>query len=175
MGAIIELSECLLVALNFEKVSASQEFDLTQLLGNLGDQVALPIRFYPFACLDASHLDLLMSELCEFATTTGRTRLLLAGTYLESHITFLTLRALAEGFDVYLLSDLILAEDELHVRTFLMRLFQAGAVPTTLGQLLNEWCLSTIDQVQQDFLEKILATYNNGRLRTPRASAAGLS
>jgi nicotinamidase-related amidase len=65
--------------------------------------------------------------------------LLIAGADVESHITFLTLRALAEGFDVYLLSDLMASRDRQFTRIFQLRLFQAGAVPTTMTQFLLEW------------------------------------
>ena len=60
------------------------------------------------------------------------------------------LRALAEGFNVYLLSDLIASRYRQFTRIFQMRLFQARAVPTTMGQLLLEWQTAESDAALAD-------------------------
>ncbi len=66
-------------------------------------------------------------------------RLLLAGGYLEDNVTAVCLEALARGFDVYMLADNIVARDDAYQQLLLQRLFQAGAVPTTLKQFLYQW------------------------------------
>jgi len=83
-------------------------------------------------------IDQIIRELVQLMGLENRNRLLIAGADVESHITFLTLRALAEGSDVYLLSDLMASRDRKFLHIFQMRLFQAGAVPTTMNQFLLE-------------------------------------
>ena len=66
-------------------------------------------------------------------------RLLLGGFHLEDAITFVGLEGLVQGFDVFLLADLIDAQDPKFSEFHWHRLFQAGGVPTTMSQMLTEW------------------------------------
>ncbi|MCC7483080.1 MAG: hypothetical protein IT541_16310 [Hyphomicrobiales bacterium] len=84
------------------------------------------MKSYDLEILDLPMIDQIIRELVQLMGSENRNRLLVAGADIESHITFLTLRALAEGFDVYLLCDLMASRDRQFTRIFQMRLFQAG-------------------------------------------------
>jgi Isochorismatase family len=69
-------------------------------------------------------------------------RLLVAGTHLEDAVTFTSLHCLLQGFDVFVLVDLIAVANAKYANFHWERLFQAGGVPTTMTQILAEWELS---------------------------------
>jgi hypothetical protein len=160
LGTIIGQSECLLAAVNIERVAASNQIAAASQLKDGGTQLGLPTRSYDFAATDASTIDWATRELVQLARPENRSRLVVAGAYVESHITFLTLRALAEGFDVYLLSDLLNTREKRYARIFQMRLYQAGAVPTTMSQVVMEWRTSTDDKTNAGHLDELLRIYH---------------
>ena len=84
---------------------------------------------------------------------------MIAGSHIESDVTFLALRALAEGFDVYLLTDLISSQDHTFNTVYQARLFQAGAVLTTMSQLLQEWRSAGADIKISKQLQSLLNSY----------------
>ena len=86
-----------------------------------------------------------LAQIVALNTDGKRKRLLLAGSNLEDAVTFECLEALAYGFDVFLPSDLIEVSDFNFVSLHWDRLKQAGAVPTTIIQMLNEWSLCATD------------------------------
>ena len=139
MGSIISLNECLLVTMNIGRALASTKRTSAEWLMSLQASLRLPSKSYDMEIPDLPMIDQIIRELVQLMGSENRNRLLIAGADIESHITFLTLRALAEGFDVYLLSDLMASRDRQFTRIFQLRLFQAGAVPTTMGQFLQEW------------------------------------
>ena len=139
MGSIIGLNECLFVTMNVGRAITSTGRGSHEWLMSLQSSVRIPIKSYDQEMLDLPMIDHIVQELVQLMGSENRNRLLIAGADVESHITFLTLRALAEGFDVYLLSDLMASRDRKFLNIFQMRLFQAGAVPTTMGQFLLEW------------------------------------
>ena len=139
MGSIISLNECLLVTMNIGRALASTKRTSAEWLMSLQESLQLPVKSYNQEIPDLPMIDHIIRELVKLMGSENRNRLLIAGADIESHITFLTLRALAEGFDVYLLSDLMASRDRQFTRIFQLRLFQAGAVPTTMGQFLSEW------------------------------------
>src|SRR5262249_41714625 len=69
----------------------------------------------------------------------GRMSLLICGYWLDECVTFTSLYALGEGYDVYLATDASppLENSEQHVA--ISRLVQAGIVPTTTRQVIREW------------------------------------
>jgi Isochorismatase family len=69
----------------------------------------------------------------------SRMSLLICGYWLDDCITFAALNALGEGYDIYLVTD---ASPSLEVgerQMAMMRLVQAGIVPTTTRQAIREW------------------------------------
>ena len=83
---------------------------------------------------------------------TGRNSLLICGYWLDECITFTALNALGEGYDIFLLTDASppLDADERHMT--ILRLVQAGIVPTTTRQALREWAAEIADTQQRDGL-----------------------
>ena len=60
-------------------------------------------------------------------------------------VTFQSLEALAFGFDVYLLTDAIETLYPSIASFHWDRLYQAGAVPTSIAQMLREWSVTSSD------------------------------
>lgn len=75
----------------------------------------------------------------------SRTSLLICGYWLDECITFTALNALAEGYDVFLLTDASPPHDMTERYVAMLRLVQAGIVPTTTKQTIREWAVETID------------------------------
>jgi nicotinamidase-related amidase len=70
---------------------------------------------------------------------TSRTSLLICGYWLDECITFTALNALGEGYDIFLLTDASPPLDAAQRHMAILRLVQAGIVPTTTRQALREW------------------------------------
>ncbi len=135
-------------------------------LADLQTSLKLPIRFYDQELLDAATIDMIVNELKLVMKSEGRYQLLIAGSHIESDVTFLALRALAEGFDVYLLTDLISSQDHTFNTVYQTRLFQAGAVLTTMSQLLQEWRSAEVDVLIVDRLSFLIKMYTS-KLNAP--------
>ena len=88
-------------------------------------------------------------------------RLLVGGSYLETAITFVSLEALFQGFDVYLLGDLITVSTPKYERLHWQRLCQAGVVPTTLSQIIEEWGVSSVDDEIARKLRQLAIEFRN--------------
>jgi isochorismate hydrolase len=69
----------------------------------------------------------------------SRTSLLICGYWLDECITFTALDALGEGYDIYLVTDASPPLDVDHRHIAILRLVQAGVVPTTTRQVIREW------------------------------------
>ena len=153
MGSIISLNECLFVTMNIGRALASTKRTSAEWLMSLQESLRLPLKSYDLETPGLPMIDQIIRELVQLMCSENRNRLLIAVADIESHITFLTLRALAEGFDVYLLSDLMASRDRQFTRIFQARLFQAGAVPTTMSQFLSEWQTAESDTALADRLQ----------------------
>lgn len=70
---------------------------------------------------------------------TKRSRLLVAGRFTETCVTFAALSALEDGFDVYVVTDATYGASKEHHKTAISRMAQAGAVPVTTRQIIFEW------------------------------------
>ena len=139
MSVIIDYTECIVLALNPSRIRHATWASPDHLLGDLTEMFHLPIVKKELNGIDHAALQEIVDELKQKAVANSRARLLLFGADLEDHVTVCALQALAEGFDVYLLSDLIAARERRHARVLEFRLYQAGAVPTTLSQFLYQW------------------------------------
>src|ERR1700740_3730074 len=67
----------------------------------------------------------------EAVKATGRKRLIIGGLHTEICLTFATVAALKEGYDVMYVTDAVGGRSEVAHRTAIERLAHAGAVPTT--------------------------------------------
>jgi hypothetical protein len=86
----------------------------------------------------------------------SRTSLLICGYWLDECITFTALNALGEGYDIYLVTDVSppLDADQRHIA--ILRLVQAGVVPTTARQVIREWAGEISDPDQRAQLLALL-------------------
>jgi len=63
---------------------------------------------------------------------------------------------LAQGYEVFLLRDMVAARVKNLSMVFDMRLFQAGIVPTTLRQLMYEWMTDEADLLRRATIVKLM-------------------
>lgn len=70
---------------------------------------------------------------------TGKKKIVLAGLWTEVCVTFPTIQALGEGYDVYVVEDACGDISEVAHRAAMQRVVQAGAVPMTWIQTMLEW------------------------------------
>jgi hypothetical protein len=79
----------------------------------------------------------------EAVEATGRKRLIIAGLHTEICLTFATVQALEDGYDVLYVTDAVGGRSEVAHRTAIDRLAHAGAVPTTalavVTELFRDW------------------------------------
>jgi hypothetical protein len=87
---------------------------------------------------------------------TSRTSLLICGYWLDECITFTALNALGEGYDIFLLADASPPLDAAERHMAILRLVQAGIVPTTSRQALREWAVEISDGHLRDQLLALL-------------------
>src|ERR1700740_3554804 len=79
----------------------------------------------------------------EAVAATGRRRLIIAGLHTEICLTFATVQALKDGYDVMYVTDAVGGRSQVAHRTAIERLAHAGAVPTTAlavtTELFRDW------------------------------------
>ena len=79
----------------------------------------------------------------EAVKATGRKRLIIGGLHTEICLTFATVAALKEGYDVEYVTDAVGGRSQVAHRTAIERLAHAGAVPTTAlavtTELFRDW------------------------------------
>jgi hypothetical protein len=119
-----------------------------------------PLRRVSSKWIDHSELKELMVGLKQDATDGGRRILLVSGSHLEDQVTVCTLEALLEGFDVHLLCDFISTQDVNLKPVLLVRLIQAGAVPSSLRQFLYMWLVAETDLSMTQHLRQFIEDYD---------------
>ncbi len=79
----------------------------------------------------------------EAVAATGRKRLIIAGLHTEICLTFATVQALKDGYDVMIVTDAVGGRSQTAHRTGIERLSHAGAVPSTAlavnTELFRDW------------------------------------
>jgi hypothetical protein len=178
MSATMMTNECLmLVVTDADVVSSSHHDRIVGLIKSLTPDFDIPVQFESFENHALGAAQTCVTLLAEENKTTHRTRLLVAGSHLETAITFVTLEALVQGFDVYVLADLILIANRTYERLYWDRLIQAGAVPTTLSQIIAEWTVSSCDSEQAQKLQKLAIAFKTLIIEAtaPPLSRTGLS
>jgi hypothetical protein len=120
-----------------------------------------PIHRVSLQWIDKAALSTLIYDLKRSASGSKRTALLICGSHLEDQVTVCSLEALLEGFDVHLLCDIISARDVKLKPVLLQRLFQAGAVPSSLRQFLYMWQTAETDPHMSETLRNLLENYDS--------------
>jgi hypothetical protein len=79
----------------------------------------------------------------EAVEATGRKRLIIAGLHTEICLTFATVQALKDGYEVLYVTDAVGGRSQVAHRTAIERLAHAGAIPTTalavVTELFRDW------------------------------------
>jgi hypothetical protein len=167
VSAIASHIQCMFLHLDNEAESVRNS-QLTKILVETASLFKCPLRHFSMEWIGPQDLAFLLKDLELRAKAEDRRILLISGAYLEDQVTVCALEALVEGFDVHLLCDLISARDHRLKQVLLLRLFQAGAVPSSLRQFLYMWQAAEEDRNVVDSFQKLLADYdarNVGRLR----------
>ena len=130
-------------------------------LSTVASTTNCPLHRMSLQWIDNAALSTLIDELKRTVLGSERTALLICGSHLEDQITVCSLEALLEGFDVHLLCDIISARDVKLKPILLLRLFQAGAVPSSLRQFLYIWLAAETDQHMKETLRRLLEDYDS--------------
>ncbi len=80
-----------------------------------------------------------LRDLLSLDSLANTTSVLVAGCYAETLITDVALTALQEGYDTFVIWDRVWAISEPGLEASKARLLQAGAVPTSVDQVLHRW------------------------------------
>ena len=141
MGPSVSDNECQFLYVN----PGAGTFRMQEFIFKLCHLLQVPICVSDTQIVDKDCLREIDAKLVTFKGDDARFRLLIAGGFLEEQVTILTLHCLAQGYEVFLLKDVVSAKVQHLSMVFDMRLFQAGIVPTTLRQLMYEWIAGEVD------------------------------
>ena len=93
--------------------------------------------------IDRTSMNAFEDQAFRAVEATGRKRLIIAGLHTEICLTFATVQALKDGFDVLYVTDAVGGRSQVADRTAIERLAHAGAVPTTalavVTELFRDW------------------------------------
>ena len=95
-------------------------------------------------------------------TEENRTAVLIGGFWLEYQVLATGLHALADAYDVYVLSDAARAQSRAAALTSHNRLMMQGARPALTSQVIHEWSVAA-DQAKHTGLERLLEGLLPGR------------
>ena len=156
-------AECLMLSLHPGVMDNCAIKNRNSVFNSIKKYVEVPIHIFDEDEFTRLRLISAMHELKLLANGGKRSRLLIVGAYLEDEVTVCALEALAEGFDVYLLDDLIVARS-LDIRyVSINRLTQAGAVQSTIRQMLFHWKLATEDASRSAALTNLILEYDQSQ------------
>jgi hypothetical protein len=166
MTAIASRHKCILLHVESETVDLLHMRNL-RFLTEVSAKTNCPLHHVTSTSLGLTELANIIEILKQVACDGRRSMLLVSGCYLEDRVTVCVLEAIAEGFDVHLLCDFILARDPLLAPVLQHRLFQAGAVPSSLRQFLYLWQTAELDGKQADVLCDLQKAYETNFARRP--------
>jgi hypothetical protein len=159
MTAIASIDKC--IFLHVESVYAiSNDLPALKILTEVSSKTSCPLHHAISSSINPISLTDIVETLKKLSSAWRRNTLLVSGFYLEDQVTLCVLEALAEGFDVHLLCDLISGRDPLLAPILQQRLFQAGAVPSSLGQFLYLWLAAELDQTRANVLQDLQQNYS---------------
>jgi hypothetical protein len=159
--------QCMLLHVD-HGIEDARNTNVARYLSAVASATNCPLHRMSSQWIDNTALMALINDLKRSASESKRSILLVCGTHLEDQVTVCSLEALMEGFDVHLMCDLISARDARLKPVLLLRLFQAGAVPSSLRQFLYMWLAAETDQRMTEALRKLLEDYDTafaGRAR----------
>lgn len=160
MTVIISHKKCTLLFVGSDSQLPSDQSGIEKIIIEIGTKLDIPVQALKLNWISDEHIVELSSRLKLNTIDGDRNCLLIAGAFLENQITICTLGALAEGFDVYLLTDLIIAQDEKFIQNHQFRLFQAGAVPSTLKQFLYFWRAAETSDEDKLVMSELMHKYS---------------
>jgi hypothetical protein len=167
VSAIASHVQCMFLHLDNE-LGSSRNCQMTKILLETSTLFKCPIRQFSMEWIGPQDLATLFDDLKICAKAQDRRILLVSGAFLEDQVTVCALEALVEGFDVHLLCDLISARDHRLKPVLLLRLFQAGAVPSSLRQFLYMWQAAEGDRSAVESFKKLLTEYDINCSGRPR-------
>ena len=159
MSAIAPLERCLILDLK-GRTSGTEVPTKSDFISRVGREIGCPVYLPARPWLAQDDVTHLLLEMKRAPENIDRGCLLVAGAYLEDQVTAYSLQALAEGFDVYLLTDMVVARQESSARALEFRLFQAGVVPSTMLQFLCLWRAAESDEARLAKLKQLLTDYH---------------
>jgi hypothetical protein len=115
----------------------------------------MPVELCRQSFVDTRVLDEIVRKIGAPKVGDPRKILLICGAYLEEQTSLAAQYMLVTGFAVYLLRELVIAKSPEHANIHDLRLIQAGAIPTTLQQLVYEWMATETDERIRDYLRKM--------------------
>jgi hypothetical protein len=158
MVAIASRQSCLMLHLDTDETDA-QNLPILGFLKDIESETKCPLCHVISMWIGPEELVGIIDKLKQLAVGTSRNMLLVSGHYLEDQVTVCCLEALMEGFDVHLLCDLISARDSFLAPVLQQRLFQAGAVPSSLRQFLYLWHAAEIEPAAASALKTLQSQY----------------
>jgi hypothetical protein len=118
-------------------------------------ELNMPVELCREIYVDTRVLDEIVQKIGAPKMGEPRKILLICGAHLEEQISLATHYMLVTGFAVYLLRDLVIAKSPEHANIHDLRMIHAGAVPTTLQQLVYEWMATETDEGIRDCLRNM--------------------
>jgi hypothetical protein len=165
MHAISKTSDCCLFIVNSETLDLqSEDHPMISSLLEMAATLAVQFHMTSLHMTNAHELQSCIDCFRDLKKDSPHPKLLIAGSKLETTITFVALEALAYGFEVYLLMDFIEQPDKEFSQFHVQRLQQAGTVSTTLIQLLGEWFITSESAELTDRIAEISAKLHKSRL-----------
>jgi hypothetical protein len=160
MLAALSHKNCMILTLEAGEVSTDHDDVLRlEILEAAARQLQIPVLNFRDEWIDSIQLNDLVEKLKSLSEG-DKTCLLISGKHLEEQVTVCVLEALAQGFDVYLLMDMITPRNRNSKQTIEARLYQAGAVPTSLGQFIYLWFSAETEVADKQILQKLFEQYN---------------
>jgi hypothetical protein len=152
--------QCMLLHVD-HGVEDKRSADLSRYLSIVTSTIDCPLHRLSSKWIDNATLSALFVDLKRSFSGPRRNTLLVCGSHLEDQVTVCSLEALLEGFDVHLLCDMISARDNRLKPVLLLRLFQAGVVPSSLQQFLYMWLGSETEVHKIEALRQLLESYDS--------------
>lgn len=156
MNAIMSDGDCVLLLLNRSAPKNTKALRHVSAIGALEASIQMPVHNCDVNMLDVRQLSTIIGVLNSSMMPRNSSNLLVAGAFLEDQIRVAALQALAESFDVYILNEFIISRQFGFVQTIETRLWQAGAVPTTLRQSLYQWMTAEPDPLRRSVLLQLI-------------------
>jgi hypothetical protein len=115
MSALSDPTECIVLSVTLERVTSARWSNQSVLIAHVENIFEISCQSLQTEHIDKIAIAKFMTKIKCYVQSTHHFRLLLSGAHLEQNISVYALQALEEGFDAYLLCDLIAARERLPV------------------------------------------------------------